>query len=885
MAREYQTMRDRNILNSWEKGGKFEGRQATDQMLLKHLQDRKAGLDPDDPMYDEASQRLTEYKFSIDNSKMELRYAEGKVSDLGMAAFYNKASRTLPQNSEAWRNMRMLAAQYKDRAKTAGGGGGGRGGSRGGYNSDANNIPQKKEVAYNTMIGMLTQVALAEGILNTERESLQDLRVAEGDASRFVQLLEILNTDDRYAQLRKDNTAYIRQWGNPGFSGNFTFDTLQAERKNWHNGLSSRINAAQRGGHATDTKKFTKEMEESNGVFNTIVAATPLKRYEDARDLLDLRTLDNPMATSLDRYLALQDYGKELQSIHGDMSQMDLGDAKIAANLGHLNNEILGLTGGEVDPNYPTLMEDSRGTVAGYKQQGGGVAGQQAEIMAGLRKEVELLVTGAGVNMLVDEAGMPTDNHEIGVYKVVPTDKVEPGSVWVPSSGHLPPSIDFEGQTVSIAGVMTAILATRVYTQPAGPVDITGRPTDTSAVPKENTNIANIFTMPDGTRLAQYWDTNGTKRYTSDPESLFESPEGVRLQTQETREGLMLTVQTGGKGKYDPYWAMNADMRDPTYADNMVNKVGRSAFTQWLNSTRSADTDPGMAYAMDPRVAAQAITRELGTAKPDELLKALNEAEMARTDYLANTPDIDRRIRAAAANNRTGTIADKAMQEGYADMAGLSRDVEDMYGRARTDQIGQNAFERRLSMLSGSAEFLEENERDVLVRAALRDDPNERAYIAALMAGGNRMPPGVAATMRAQQSKGIVPPVGPYHGQRRPEAETVAAFKALTAQQLAGTAGALASTIRPPAGPLAPTGGAGFGALPSGGFPSPTGGLPGARPPTPPAPKIAPPKAPVLPPHIIPTAPPPPPGFNPGPINSGSGTFYYNPKTGQKAYT
>jgi len=184
MAREYQSMRDRNILNSWDKGGKFEGRQATDQMLLKHLQDRKAGLDPDDPMYDEASQRLTEYTFAISNSKMELRYAEGKVSDAGMAAFYNKASRTLPQNSEAWRNMKMLAAQYADRAKSAGGGGGGgRGGGRGGgYNSDANRIPQKKEVAYDTMMGMLTEVARAEGILNTKRETLADLRVAEGDA-------------------------------------------------------------------------------------------------------------------------------------------------------------------------------------------------------------------------------------------------------------------------------------------------------------------------------------------------------------------------------------------------------------------------------------------------------------------------------------------------------------------------------------------------------------------------------------------------------------------------------------------------------------------------------------------------------------------------------
>jgi len=110
MAREYQNMRDRNIVNSWEKGGKFEGKQVTDEALLSHLKSRAAGLAKDDPMYDEASQRVDEYTFSISNSKMELRYAQGKASDASMASFYNKWSGKLPQNSEAWRNMQTLAA-------------------------------------------------------------------------------------------------------------------------------------------------------------------------------------------------------------------------------------------------------------------------------------------------------------------------------------------------------------------------------------------------------------------------------------------------------------------------------------------------------------------------------------------------------------------------------------------------------------------------------------------------------------------------------------------------------------------------------------------------------------------------------------------------------
>src|SRR6188472_3942053 len=583
MAREYQNMRDRNIVNSWEKGGKFEGKQVTDEALLSHLKSRAAGLAKDDPMYDEASQRVDEYTFSISNSKMELRYAQGKASDAAMASFDNKWSGKLPQNSEAWRNMQTLAAQYRDRAKSGGGGGGGGGGHgggrSGGYNSDVNRIPAKKEVAYDTMVDALTEVARREGILNTKRETLADLRVAEGDASRMVQLLNIFNTEPAYKPYRDSLTAHIRKWGNPNFSGNFTWDTLQAEKVNKVAGLTGRIQKAQKAGHATDTKKLTTELVDGVEVFNTLTAATPLARYEDARDILDTR-VENESATPLDRYLALQDYTKSLIKIHQDVSAIPADmDPKVSVTAGHLNNEILSLTGGGADLNAPTLWEDSRGTVAGYKQQGGGETSKHAEDYRILREQVLRLTDGTGVVMRVDEDGQPTDRTD-APYGVVEAAKVGAGVAWVPTGGHLPKTIDFEGKTIDISGVMTAILPVPVYTDAIGPADFTGRPTAAAGKPKSNANVANMFTMPDGTKLAQYWDSSGAVRWTNDPDSLFvDATTGARLTPEDTRDGLRITITSGPNAKtYDPQSAIDPQFRDPNSANQMVNKVGRSSF-------------------------------------------------------------------------------------------------------------------------------------------------------------------------------------------------------------------------------------------------------------------------------------------------------------------
>jgi hypothetical protein len=838
MAREYQSMRDRNILNSWDKGGKFEGKQVTDQMLLSHLKARRDGLSPDDPMYDEAGQRLTEYTFAVDNSKKELDYAEGKASDGDMARFYANAATKLSVNSEAWRNMRTLAAQYKDRAAKGSGGGGGGGGGRGGrYNSEENNIPQRKELAYDSMMDLLTDVARKEGILDTKTETLSDLRVAQGDATRLVQLLNILNTDPKYATARGLVTAHIKKWGNPNFNGQFTWDALQREKVNKNTGITSRITKAQKGGHATDVKKLTEQAGKVDEAFIAITAAGPRAAYEDARRLFDVETED-PDATPITRYLATQKYVAKLSAIHANTSELAgaTRDTRTQLMEGHLKNEIESFSGGG-NINAPTLWEDSRGVVAGYKPEGGEAA-QNVEDYNHLRDQMRNLASGEGVLVKVDENGQPTD-HPDGVYDVVKLSAVEGGAAWVPTGGGIPKAIDFEGTTIDLSGTLTAILPTPVYTEAQGAPDITGRPTASAAVPAANQNIANMFIMPDGTELAQYWDSAGTVRWTNDPGSLFVGADGVtNITPEQGRNGLQITVTpASGKAKtYDPFDAINSQFRDPAAADDMVNKVGRSSFAVWMNSARSATSDPGVAYAMDPTVMAAAIAREIGQGKPSELVAALDEAERSRTDYLAKTPDIDRRIRAAAEKGRTGTVADKLVAEGFADMGGLERDVKGFYERlwAKKDPSEMDSQDRRTAGVG------EEAARDELIRAALMEDGNERQRILGIERGEGILPSHVRDLMSQNQAKGVM---GPHDLQRATgQAGVVAAFQSATQANLAGVAGAL--------GAFGVPGGAGtFGpGLPSG-PPIVTPPKPPPKPPTPPPPRTPPP---------TPTAPLPP---------------------------
>lgn len=110
---------DQDILNAWSKGDLLDGKRVTDGMLLAHWRNRLKGLVSGDPLYDEYRSLLNQSEFAIEESRMTLRYAQGKATDSDMAAFYGRWAARNPTDSEMYRTLQRDAAQYLARVRQA----------------------------------------------------------------------------------------------------------------------------------------------------------------------------------------------------------------------------------------------------------------------------------------------------------------------------------------------------------------------------------------------------------------------------------------------------------------------------------------------------------------------------------------------------------------------------------------------------------------------------------------------------------------------------------------------------------------------------------------------------------------------------------------------
>ena len=685
MAREYQNMRDQNIVNAWNEGGKFEGQKVTDDMLIDFLKDRRAGVSPDDPLYDQYDQRVTEYTWAVKNSKQELAYAEGKVGDAAMSRFYKQAAGALPKDSEAWRNMMKLAAQYADRAASAGrgGGGGGRGGGRGGgYNSAQNRLPSAKELTYDTFIGELTRIARQTGILNDEDETLSDLRAFEKDGTRLMELIDLWNSPAN-AERRDQITKYIKQYGDPNFNGDYSFNALSGMFADKTNGVTGRLNKAQKAGMKGDTTAITKEMGEGSDMFLSIVAAPPLAAYEEARRIFGDVAAD-PNVTPIDLLLAKDDLVGRLQKVSDDLSQIGPTQAVVDAfgtdafkpidtALGHVNNEIESLLG-RGDINAPTWMEDSRGEVAAAHPEGGGETARNVAAFAELEAQVRELTDGSAVMVRKDDKGNIT-NDGTGKFSTARIADLPEGSAFVPSAGGMPASITLsDGTSVRTAGVMSGSIGTPINAiASSNEVDFAGRPLGFRD-PKSVATVGVAHKMPDGSTVYQYWGNDGIKRYSN--VNPFRGELNPVSGTFEVDVGAF--IEGKDKKKFDPYLATAPEFADPKTASLMPNAVGLSSYAAWVSGPGK---DTGVAFSESAESVRLAVDAELGPgATYNQRAAVWADAEQARNDFMVGTPDFAKRLRAA---NRAGEIPTLADAAGIKDNAfvGMANELDAYFQR------------------------------------------------------------------------------------------------------------------------------------------------------------------------------------------------------------
>lgn len=117
LMREYNAMVDSNYVDAWQNGGKVDGKAVTDSRLLQHFRARRDALGRRDPLWTQWNNRITQYNFAIEDSKMQVKYDNGRASDMEMSRFYQRWADKTPNNTEFDRT--LLSAVGKFRAAAA----------------------------------------------------------------------------------------------------------------------------------------------------------------------------------------------------------------------------------------------------------------------------------------------------------------------------------------------------------------------------------------------------------------------------------------------------------------------------------------------------------------------------------------------------------------------------------------------------------------------------------------------------------------------------------------------------------------------------------------------------------------------------------------------
>lgn len=592
MMREFEAQRQQNIVDAWKSGGSFEGKKVTDGMLLKFFDDKLNGLDPADPLYDEAKNTRLQYRFAVDNSKMELRYAEGSVSDAGMSSFYRREAGKHPPNSEIHRSLMKLAAQYKTRAAAGGRGGGGRGRSNKAERDRRIETPKGRELAFQFITDTLLDLARRQGIVNsgqsmetateTTGEGFGDLQLWQGDFGQTVNLINqfATSTDPGMVAYRDQLTAFIRKY-DPSFDGKYDLQSILALRSDAARQLNSRLVDAQQNGTKEQVKRLTKQSTLLVKAGSALGVLDPMAEAEEHRKVWSAIVMD-PKSTPIDIYVATQEYSKQLTGIYelvdGMAAQAAGSDGGwLSVHAGRMLTELKALNGDSSNLGI-TNWEESRAHIAGVKESNSDAA-DIAESIRINNAVVEKLLTSnpndptqTYVIARGDVNGNPTDDPSAALTAVRLSDLQATGAHFVfdPSSSE---PINVNGQLIPTTSILTAVQGVPLSVVQGAAADASGRPTAALAA-KAGTrpDIGAVFTYPDGDVVYMYYDGQGRQRYT------YDNPMAEGIVERRTAKGIewVLPPSTDPKVKdFDPLTGLDADYRDNSHL--MIGAVFTSA--------------------------------------------------------------------------------------------------------------------------------------------------------------------------------------------------------------------------------------------------------------------------------------------------------------------
>lgn len=536
IAREMQSQRDQNIMNAWKSGGQFEGGPVTDEDVLAHWKRRLVGLSKDDPMYDTYQNAYTQYQYAIEESKASTAYAQGRLSDTGMAQFYLRWAKRpgIPKNSEFYRVLQRDGAQFmraagaKNKAEAARR-------KEQAYQDDLSGLHKKNEAGGEFITEVLTtmaQVGNADaglvGLIGQPGSNSDLTQFDSTDPEQMLRMLQLITPFERgggpdepaptasSGYRPSDAVLYhdpitgkpvtgadvVRRLArlDPSFKGgHLDLTTVKASIKSQLDGIQRRIDLANSTGHISDANSFRKQ-QEYVATLGRQVNAWPVEQ-----DYMHLRTayqavINDSSALPKAKVDAWAAYQTGLMNLSED--------PRIAAD-----DRFRSALVGEATGNAGTVtMAESFGQMLNSEpREDGDVAQNQLHIEA-LQADIDLLesdplnyayTTGqyAPDGTFVARVGGPS-------LGIAPTDAIaafggQPQHIFVPTANGAP----------------TPVIVVDL------PVNATARNADGSPVKLDNTNaVAGVYQVTIGGQVLKVYgfdttDSQGvtTRMYSSEP--------------------------------------------------------------------------------------------------------------------------------------------------------------------------------------------------------------------------------------------------------------------------------------------------------------------------------------------------------------------------------
>jgi hypothetical protein len=497
-------MRDSNLLDAWKSGGEFEGKKVTDDDVVNHWKARRDEVgDPADPQWDYYNNLYLTYGYSIRESKMSLKYAEKKVSDTQMAAFYREEAAKMDPNSEVYRTLMKNAAQFVDRARSAAAAGAAKAKAEAWARADRAQRIKGAEPVYDWMVTTLTQAARDSNIL-TAKEKLGELQVMEdNDPVRMMMLIDQINeslTAKDIAELKKADPAFV------GFTYEYVSDLFRRKVES----ANTRADMATANGYKGEANKAKKEADGALTLGITVNSLDELVAYNTGRNQYDI-DMGNAKS-ALERDSIRQNYIKNvLNPILGKLPESKtLPDGTVVPGSqfrGPINGELASNMG--ESPGFGnSLMEDtSNQTKADTKELGDLEA---ISILANEDKAaVEAIRSGKAQFVQGEWAWDEFNNRRI----FQPTSG---GSQWGTT-------LDMENAKIDVNAVLTSGRMTKVTVRnpdgtltmayvPVSPIQVTpvGTPDPTTGMQSSegvtvvrgaSGTVGQMATLPDGTTL------------------------------------------------------------------------------------------------------------------------------------------------------------------------------------------------------------------------------------------------------------------------------------------------------------------------------------------------------------------------------------------------